>query len=273
MGSPAISGLVVTYNEEKHLRECLSSLSFCDELLVMDLGSTDGSVAIAEELGATVIHHEWVPIVEQVRGELVRMARHDWVVFLDPDEVFPVTAIDKIREHIAADDTLGRIQVPWQFYFAGKPLTSTQWGIGDRTKGNVFHRDRVNITEFVHKGIRSKDSFKEIVLPRTSLDDCITHYWVDSYADLYKKHRRYLKQEGRSRYWKGERFTWRRWAKKTLQELKNNLFALNGLRDGLRGIVLSVWRTCYVCLGMLDLCRYQKSVEREDSPSISEHET
>jgi hypothetical protein len=91
--------------------------------------------------------------------------------------------------------------------------------------------------------------------------------------ELFKKHRRYLKEEGRSRYWKGERFSWRRWARKTLSELHRNLFRLNGLRDGMRGIVLSLWRTCYVSLGMLDLYRYQKAVECGKSPPVSEHKS
>ena len=61
------TGIVVTYNEDKYLNECLKYLSFCEQLIVMDLGSTDHSVEIAKTYGAIIVQHERVPIVEQVR--------------------------------------------------------------------------------------------------------------------------------------------------------------------------------------------------------------
>ena len=71
------TSIVVTYNEANRLRECLKSLSFCDQMLVVDLGSGDNSVEIAQEYGAEVLHHEWVPLVEKVWPIVVPLARID----------------------------------------------------------------------------------------------------------------------------------------------------------------------------------------------------
>src|SRR5450756_2326711 len=84
-----ISGVVVTYNEAHFLPETLRRLSFCDELIVVDLGSQDNCVEIAQQAGAIVLHHEKVTIGELVRQYAVEHARYDWVLFADPDLFFP----------------------------------------------------------------------------------------------------------------------------------------------------------------------------------------
>ena len=66
------TGIVVNYNEGHYLRGCLNSLMFCRQLLVIDLGSNDASIEIAEHYGAEIIHHKRMPIVEQIRDEAMK---------------------------------------------------------------------------------------------------------------------------------------------------------------------------------------------------------
>jgi len=83
-----ISTLVVTYNDEKHLEECLDPLRRFAELVVVDLGSSDRSVEIAQRLGIKVIRKPWVPIGEMILPTMIPTMKHDWVLRVDPDEVF-----------------------------------------------------------------------------------------------------------------------------------------------------------------------------------------
>ena len=87
------TGIVVTYNEENHLKECLTSLMFCDQLIVVDLGSTDRSIEISKQCGAEIKHEKLVPIVEQIKERVVGFSRNDWIIFIDPDEVFPLDIV------------------------------------------------------------------------------------------------------------------------------------------------------------------------------------
>jgi glycosyltransferase involved in cell wall biosynthesis len=82
----AISACIVCRNEADRLQPCLESVTWADEIVVMDLSSSDGSAELAESLGARVIRHEPVEIVELVRNELAEAARDDWILVLDPDE-------------------------------------------------------------------------------------------------------------------------------------------------------------------------------------------
>ncbi|MGH8232755.1 MAG: glycosyltransferase family 2 protein [Rhodanobacteraceae bacterium] len=82
---PRISACVITLNEADRIDACLASLSFCDELVVVDSGSTDSTREIAKKRGARVIEHEFEGFRAQ-KDFAVGQARHDWVLCLDADE-------------------------------------------------------------------------------------------------------------------------------------------------------------------------------------------
>lgn len=82
----AISVCIVCRNEADKLGACLQSVQWADEILVMDLSSTDASAAVAEQHGAHVVIREPFPIVEPLRNEIASLASYDWILALDPDE-------------------------------------------------------------------------------------------------------------------------------------------------------------------------------------------
>lgn len=85
-GRALISGCVITYQEADRIADCIRSLSFCDEVVVVDSGSSDGTQAIAEELGARVISNAPFPGHRQQKQFAIEQARNDWVFCLDADE-------------------------------------------------------------------------------------------------------------------------------------------------------------------------------------------
>ncbi|OGH04280.1 MAG: hypothetical protein A2600_11055 [Candidatus Lambdaproteobacteria bacterium RIFOXYD1_FULL_56_27] len=80
-----LTGVVITYNEEANLKDCLTSLDFCDFLLVVDSDSTDQTKAIAQDQGARVLNQPFLGHVKQKQFAL-EQAQTDWVLFLDADE-------------------------------------------------------------------------------------------------------------------------------------------------------------------------------------------
>jgi len=83
-----ISAIVLTYNEERNLRACLDSLAgWVTDLYVVDSGSRDGTIAIAESLGATVVAHPFETHTRQWRWALANLPlRTEWVIALDADQ-------------------------------------------------------------------------------------------------------------------------------------------------------------------------------------------
>jgi glycosyltransferase involved in cell wall biosynthesis len=80
-----ISATIVTLNEERNIARAIESLRCCDEIVVVDSGSHDGTVAMATKLGARVIEREW-PGYAQQKNFAAEVAANDWILSLDADE-------------------------------------------------------------------------------------------------------------------------------------------------------------------------------------------
>lgn len=85
--APTISLCLIVKNEEKMLRDFFaSSLSFCDEIIVVDTGSTDQTKNIAQQAGAKVFSFEWCDDFSKARNYSLSLATSDWILVLDADE-------------------------------------------------------------------------------------------------------------------------------------------------------------------------------------------
>ena len=81
-----LSVVVITYNESKNIKRCLDSVKgIADEIIVVDSGSTDNTVAIAKSCGAKVIHQEWLGFGEQ-KNFANSLVQNSWILSLDADE-------------------------------------------------------------------------------------------------------------------------------------------------------------------------------------------
>jgi glycosyltransferase involved in cell wall biosynthesis len=257
-----ISVLVVTLNEERRLRDCLSSLKRFEDVIVVDLGSKDHSVEIAQSLGFKVITHPWVPIVEMVFPALLPTMKYDWVIRVDPDEILPPELIHDLFE-LEVDDKYGIINVPYQFYFRSKKLETTIWG-GVRPIPRVIHRERVNLTTEVHRSFHCKQGFETFTIPHRA-GNTVQHYWIDSYTQLFSKHERYIAKEGESRYNNGFRFDWRSFLLSPLQSFKHSFIKYSGWRGGWHGWFLSAFFAYYQTRSLFSLYLYEKKMKQVSS--------
>jgi glycosyltransferase involved in cell wall biosynthesis len=125
-----LSAVLIAQDEEKTIGDALASVAFCDEVVVVDSGSRDGTRAIAEAAGARVIvNAPWPGFVAQ-RDFATRAARHDWVLPLDTDE--RVGAV--LREEIEALRRRG-------FEAAGYRIPRVAWYLGRWIRGTDWYPD------------------------------------------------------------------------------------------------------------------------------------
>lgn len=80
-----LSAVIISLNAASQIGACLDSVAFCDEILVVDSGSTDGTVALATSRGARVVTQDWLGYGRQKQYAVAR-AGNDWVMCLDADE-------------------------------------------------------------------------------------------------------------------------------------------------------------------------------------------
>jgi len=93
-----ISACVITKNEAECISRCLQSVrDIADEMIVVDTGSTDDTVNIAEELGAKVFHYQWCNDFAAARNYALEQVKGDWIIFLDADEYIAADKIKNVR--------------------------------------------------------------------------------------------------------------------------------------------------------------------------------
>lgn len=253
-GRLPLSALVSSRNEGHLLGRCLDSIAFCDEIIVIDIDSQDDTAAVAEERGADVVRHAYVPIAEAARVTVAPQARHDWLLVVDPDEQVPQALADEVRRVLPTiGDDVAAVDAPRQYYFAGRPLRGTVWG-GPNRRRLLVRRSAVELTGAIWGGMRIRDGFTVLELPFTS-ETAIVHQWVAGYRDLLGRHRRYLTVEPRDRAAAGEitgvravlRTPWTSFAESYVRKC--------GYRDGMRGLVLSLFWAWFRTAGELALLR------------------
>ena len=113
-----ISGFVIAYNRAALLGTCLRSLRFVDELIVIDKSSTDDTPAHRTRYADRVITVPWSPTVEETRSFALEQCRHDWIAFLDDDEMLSPEAIAYLP-HRAAPTRRDVVALPLRHWILG----------------------------------------------------------------------------------------------------------------------------------------------------------
>ena len=97
-----ISVFIITLNEEAHLERLLKSVADLNEVVIVDSGSTDGTLAIAERYGAVVYHQEWLGFAKQ-KQYAMSLCTNEWVLNLDGDEALNANMINRMRAIIQSN--------------------------------------------------------------------------------------------------------------------------------------------------------------------------
>ncbi len=194
--SPKLSVFLVTRNEEAHLDEVLTSVAGADEIVVVDSGSTDATVAIARRHGARVIERPWPGYARQ-KAFAMEQCTHDWVLNLDGDEVLPPGGLDRIRERIGRGDVDG-LYLPHDDLFMGAPLPGQHLHRGCR----VYRRSRArwDTRRHVHEHV-------DVAGPTEDIDVVLLHYGHDRAPVFMEKLSRYAELKSRQREEQGRGFS------------------------------------------------------------------
>jgi glycosyltransferase involved in cell wall biosynthesis len=122
-----VSAVLITLNEAQRLPAALASVSFCDDVVVVDAGSSDGTLEIARAAGArVVVKAPWPGFVAQ-RNLAAGQARHDWVLALDADERVTPALRAEIEALAAAGFECAGYRAPRVAHYLGRLVRRTDW--------------------------------------------------------------------------------------------------------------------------------------------------
>ena len=167
-----ISGVVITLDEERSLARAIHSMAFCDEIVVVDSGSTDRTVEIARELGARVVTREWTGYAEQ-KNFAASQASHDWILSLDADEEVSPALARSVRELQRASDRAAGYVFPRRARYLGRWIHHSGWY--PDAKVRLYDRRRGRwVGDFVHESVTVDG-------PVARLDGDLLHYTCETF--------------------------------------------------------------------------------------------
>lgn len=253
-----VSAIVGTCNEAHLLRKCLDSLSWCDEILVVDLESSDHPERLIKG-HERLERYPRVAVIEEIFPVFIPQLRNDWVLLIDPDEVLDPVLQKQLMEFIPqVPDDVGRINAPRRYYFKKHALKGTFWG-GNRIDRLLIHRKRVNIADTVHTAITLKEHFRTYKI-RHSGNNVNHHYWMTGWKQCFEKHRRYLDGEGLNMHKEGKTYSLPKQIRAGLVAFKECFWNFKGYLDGFTGLALSVFWAWYQMGKWGALRKYHKKI-------------
>ena len=249
-----ISATVITLNEEQNLAAALESLSWADEIIVIDSQSTDRTVDIARQFTDRVFINPW-PGYSAQKNFAAEKANHDWIFNLDADERVSPDLRKQIEDlKNAGDPQAAAFEVPRHTFYLGRWIRHSGWypdfklRLYNRTSGRWRGA-------YVHESVESEGAVERLTGP-------ILHYTVRNASDHHLRLDRYTTLAAEEMAEQGKRVT-------PLSLLWSPVMAFirayvfrRGFLDGIPGLAIASFAAPYVFLKELKLWEKQKG-ERE----------
>lgn len=249
---PKLSVAIITHNEEPNIRRTLESVKWADEIVVVDSGSTDGTLDICREYTRHVLHQDWLGFSRQ-KNFAIDQTTGDWVLSLDADEPIEPALADEIRAIISAADALDGYRIPRKTFFLGERIRYGGWYPDYNLR--LFKKGAARFEErAVHEAIK-------LAAPAGCTKNAILHYAYPDLASYMSTIDRYstlgadvLVEKGIGRFkTSGFNLLFR----PVLTFLYRYVFRL-GFLDGKNGLVLNLFHAYYV------FAKYAKVWERRE---------
>lgn len=229
-----ISAVVHTYNEEKNIARCLSSLSFADEIVVIDMNSSDRTREIAKEYKAKVFIHPYTGFVEPARNYGIGKASGDWILILDADEEVPKALAHFLKLEVR-ESKADFYRIPRQNIIFGKIIRHAGWWPDRQVR--FFKKGKVSWTEKIH-GIPLTKGIGLDVEPYGDLS--IIHYNYQTLEQFVERLNRYTSIAAKDLFLSSEPFKISLLFEKPSREFIARYFTWEGYKDGIHGLALSL---------------------------------
>jgi glycosyltransferase involved in cell wall biosynthesis len=190
----SISVVLITRNEERNLPVALRSVvGWTDEVIVVDMESSDRTVDIARDAGARVFTHKPVGFPEPARAYGVSLAQSPWVLVLDADELVTPALAKRIKE-IVTRGRLDAVWLPFSNYLFGRRMTGTSWSPQRSRHLRLFRPGFVALTDRIHESTTPTMEARVGSIPYEATA-CVIHFNYTSIRQFIEKTNRYTDVE------------------------------------------------------------------------------
>ena len=258
---PTITAAIIALDEERRLGELLPMLDWVDEIVVVDGGSRDATVRIAQSHGCQVVSRRFDTFAAQ-RNHALDLAGGDWVLSIDADERPSQTMAEEIRRRIA-NAQADAYRVPIRSRIFGRPIR--RCGTQDDNPVRLFRRPAARWVGDVHEVLRVAGRIGRI-------ENRLTHDPIPDLETFLAKMHRYTLLEAKARTASRRRPSWRDTWIAPPREVFRRLIYKQGFLDGPAGWAfcllsgLSEWVLAREHRRLVETYRTEHAPSREATP-------
>ena len=252
-----ITGVIIAKNEEKMIRPALESLDFCNEIIVVDNGSSDKTVKISEALGAkvyTLISDDF----SEARNFGLSKTGSDYILYLDADERLDEELKNNIKELLGKDSEYSGFKLKRKnFYFGNSQWPQTE------TLERLFLKDKLKLW----KGKLHESPVYEGSLGK--MDGFIMHYTHRDLAGMLDKTIDWSSKEAVLRFNSGHpEMSWWRFPRVMITAFLDSYIKKQGFKAGTAGLVESIYQSFSMFVTYAKLWELQHHYKKQNEKSL-----
>lgn len=250
MGVDNVTVVILTYNEEKMIEKAIRSALACTaHILVVDSGSTDETVTIAERLGAKVVYRKWDDDFSAQRNFALSHVTTQWVLYVDADECMSPDMAEDVRRVTAVGQPLFAYEMERHAFAFGKRFKHGSMR-PDRVQ-RLFPVDQVTWVNKVHERPETNLSMK-------TLKGYADHYTYTSWDQYWNKFNHYTSIWAEDAYKRGKRVSYGSAFGHALYGFIKTTFIDRGILDGWLGLVMCCNHFMYTLMKYVKLVGVMK---------------
>ena len=234
-----ITATIITLNEERNIARAIESLRCSDEILIVDSGSTDRTVELAEKLGVRVIEAGWRGFAGQ-KNWAAEQAAHDWILSLDADEALSEALESEILNLKKSGPRYDAYTMPRLARYLGRWILHSGW-YPDR-KVRLYHRHKAKwVGNFVHETVHVAGRLGH-------LESNLLHFTCDSLSEHLRTLDRYTTLAAQEVAARKMKVPLSRLIVDPAWTFVKTYFFQRGLLDGLEGLIIAYMAAFYTFL-------------------------
>jgi glycosyltransferase involved in cell wall biosynthesis len=241
-----ISVTIITKDEEKNISDCLKSVEWADEIIVVDSESSDRTVELAKKFTAKVIIRKWEGYVPQKRYAL-SLATYEWVLSLDADERITPELKDEILK-LSPGDFSG-FKIRRKNFLMNKEITSCGWEKDYQLR--LFKKYMTDLNErFVHEKFVTQGKIGTLKNP-------MIHYTFSSFSEYFSKINHYTSLKAQELIQKKKRVSAWTIFSHTVSAFFAFFIIRRGFKDGIYGLIISLLHSVSTLMNYIKLWELQ----------------
>jgi glycosyltransferase involved in cell wall biosynthesis len=240
-----ISATIITLNEEENIQAAIETLSFADEIIVVDSESTDRTVEIARQFTEKVFTQKFLGYAGQ-KNFAANQSTHDWIFNLDADErITPELANEIERFKTGNKPDVVALEMPRKVFYLGKWIKHSGWYPDHKIR--LYNRQHASWQgDYVHESVKPNGKVER-------LTGDILHFTVRNASDHHLRIDRYTTLAAKEAFHKGQRASYFSIALSPITTFIKTFFFKRGFLDGIQGLAIAYFAAQYVFLKQLKL--------------------